>query len=61
MSKKSRLGYIRKIQHVKYVEQMVVERRGKVISSALMYGKVNSIDRELFIKYNDYLMQLRSK
>ncbi len=61
MSKKSRLGYIRRIQHIKYVEQMVVERRSKVISSALMYGKVNSIDRELFIKYNDYLMQLRSK
>jgi len=61
MGKKSRLGYIRRIQHVKYVEQMVVERRSKVISSALMYGKVNSIDRELFIKYNDYLMQLRSK
>jgi|TARA_R110002050_G_scaffold184285_3_gene317749 hypothetical protein len=60
MGKKSRLGYIRRIQHVKYVEQMVVDRRSKVISSALMFGKVNAIDRELFIKYNDYLMQLRS-
>jgi len=61
MRKISKIPYIRKIQHIKYVEKSVVEQRNKVISSSLMFGKVNPLDRELFFKYNDYLVKLKQK
>lgn len=60
MGKKSKIGYIRKIQHIKYVEKMVVDRRANVIKMALLFGKINSLDRELFMKYNDYLQRLKN-
>ena len=60
MSKKSKIGYIRKLQHLKYVESQVVQRRANVIKMALLFGKINSLDRELFMKYNDYLQRLKN-
>ena len=57
----SKIPYIRKFQHIRYVEKMVVFHRNKVASSALMFGKINSIDRILFLKYNDYLSKLINK
>ena len=61
MRNKSKIPYIRKQQHYKYVEQCAVEQRSKIIKSALMFGKVNNVDRELFLKYSDYLMKLKQK
>ena len=58
--KKSKIPFIRKQQHIKYVEACTVERRGKVIKAALLYGKVPNIDRVLFLKYNEYLNKLKS-
>jgi len=59
MGKRSKIPYIRKQQHIKYVEKMAVGQRNKIISSSIMFGKVNKIDRVLFFKYNDYLVKLR--
>jgi len=57
--KKSKIAFIRKHQHIKYVEASTVEQRSKVIKAALLYGKVRYIDRVLFLKYNDYLNKLK--
>ncbi len=61
MRNKSKIPYIRKQQHYKYVESCAVEQRSKIIKSALMFGKVNNVDRELFLKYSDYLIKLKQK
>ena len=29
--------------------------------SAILYGRVDSVHRELFMKYNEYLIKLKSK
>ena len=61
MRRKSKIPYIRKQQHYKYVESRAVEQRGKIIKSAIMFGTVDSVHRELFLKYSEYLIKLKSK
>ena len=61
MKKKSKIPYVRKIQHIKYVEQCVVKQRDRIMRSAILYGKVDSVSRELFLKYNDYLIKVKQK
>ena len=61
MKNKSKIPYIRKIQHIKYVEHSVVKQRDRIMRSAILYGKVDSVSRELFLKYNEYLIRLKQK
>ena len=56
---RSKIPYVRKIQHIKYVETCVIEQRDRIMKSAIMYGKVDPVSRELFLKYNDYLIKLK--
>jgi len=57
-----RLGrYIRRLRHKKYVEESVTQLRGKVCSQAIMYGVVDKKTRDLFLKYNDYLVKLNKE
>jgi len=59
---KSKLGaYIRRTRHIRYVEAYVTHMRGKVASQAIMYGVVDNQTRDLFLKYNSYLVELRKK
>ena len=61
MRRKSKIPYIRKIQHIKYVEACVIKQRDRIMKSAVMYGNVDSVNRELFLKYNEYLIKLKQK
>jgi len=61
MRKRSKIPYIRKQQHYKYVESCAVEQRNEIMKSAIMYGKVDSVSRELFLKYSEYLIKLKQK
>lgn len=61
MTKRSKIPYVRKIQHIKYVEQCVIKQRDQIMKSAILYGRVDSVSRELFLKYNDYLIKLKQK
>ena len=61
MRRKSKIPYIRKIQHIKYVEACVIKQRDRIMKSVVMYGNVDSVDRELFLKYNEYLIKLKQK
>lgn len=57
-----RLGrYIRRLRHKKYVEAYVTQMRSQVASQAIMYGVVDKRTRELFLKYNDYLVKLNKE
>ena len=61
MRKKSKIPYIRKQQHIKYVEACVIKQRDQIMKSAILYGRVDSVSRELFLKYNEYLIKLKQK
>ena len=61
MRKTSKIPYIRKQQHIKYVEACVIKQRDQIMKSAILYGRVDSVSRELFLKYNDYLIKLKQK
>ena len=61
MRRKNKIPYVRKIQHIKYVEQCVITQRDQIMKSAILYGKVDSVSRELFLKYNEYLIKLKNK
>tara|TARA_Y100000389_G_C17053585_1_gene313953 strand:+ start:94 stop:285 length:192 start_codon:yes stop_codon:yes gene_type:complete len=59
---KNKLGaYIRRRRHITYVESYVTKLRSKVASQAIMYGVVDKRTRDLFLKYNSYLIELRKK
>tara|TARA_R100000734_G_C3215964_1_gene29296 strand:- start:189 stop:380 length:192 start_codon:yes stop_codon:yes gene_type:complete len=59
---KNKLGaYIRRRKHTQYVESFVTQLRGKIASQAIMYGNVDKRTRDLFLKYNSYLIELRKK
>lgn len=52
--------YLRKKRHVLYVEKRVVELRGEICQQAVLYGTVDISIRELYLKYNEYLVSLTS-
>lgn len=52
--------YLRKKRHVLYVEKRVVELRGEICQQAVLYGTVDISIRELYLKYNEYLVFLNS-
>jgi len=51
--------YLRKKRHVLYVEKRVVELRGEICQQAVLYGTVDISIRELYLKYNEYLVSLQ--
>ena len=51
--------YLRYKRHVSYVESRVVELRNQICQQAVMYGSVDNLTRDLFLKYNNYLKLLR--
>ena len=53
--------YLRKKRHVLYVEKRVVELRGDICQQAVLYGTVDISIRELYLKYNEYLVELTNK
>jgi len=61
MRRKSKIPYIRRQQHVKYVEACVIKQRDQIMRSAILYGRVDSVSRELYKKENEYLIKLKSK
>ena len=52
--------YLRKKRHVLYVEKRVVQLRGEICQQAVLYGTVDISIRELYLKYNEYLVSLTS-
>ena len=55
------IGYIRRQRHIRYVEDYVTEMRSRVVSRACLYGNTDVTERDLYLKYNEYLKELRKK
>jgi len=53
------IQYLKYKKHVNYVESRVVQLRAKICKDATMYGTIGTVTRELFLKYNNYLIKLR--
>ena len=41
-------------------EKRTLELRAKICNDAAMYGTINTITRELYLKYNNYLIKLNN-
>ena len=52
--------YLRYKKHYNYVESRVVELRNKICQDATKYGTIGTITRDLYLKYNNYLIKLNN-
>ena len=52
--------YLRYKKHYNYVESRVVELRNKICQDATRYGTIGTRTRELYLKYNNYLIKLNN-
>ncbi len=54
------IKYLRYKKHYNYVESRVVELRNKICKDATVYGTIGTRTRELYLKYNNYLLKLKN-
>ena len=54
------IKYLKYKKHRNYVESRVVELRAKICKDATTHGTIGTITRELFLKYNNYLIKLKN-
>ena len=54
------IKYLRYKKHYNYVESRVVELRNKICQDATKYGTIGTRTRDLYLKYNDYLLKLKN-
>jgi hypothetical protein len=52
--------YTRYKRHVLYVEKRVLELRSSICNEACLYGSVDTFTRDMYLKYNDYLVKIKS-
>ena len=53
------IKYLRYKKHYAYVESRTLELRAKICNDAAMHGTINTITRDLYLKYNNYLIKLK--
>jgi len=53
--------YLRYKKHYAYVESRTLKLRGKICHQACLYGTVDQTTRDLYLKYNSYLIKLQEK
>ena len=54
------IKYLRYKKHYAYVETRVVQLRNKICQDATKYGTIGTITRDLYLKYNNYLIKLKN-
>ena len=54
------IKYLKYKKHYAYVEKRTVELRAKICNDAAMHGTINTITRDLYLKYNNYLLKLKN-
>jgi len=54
------IKYLKYKKHYNYVESRVVELRNKICQDATMHGTIGTTTRELYLKYNNYLIKLNN-
>ena len=53
--------YLRFKNHILYVEKSTLDIRSQICMEACIEGLVDETKRTLYLKYNRYLVELRSK
>ncbi len=59
--KKELIKYVKYKKHYSYVESRTLELRTKICKDATMYGTISVTARELYLKYNNYLIKLKDE
>jgi len=54
------IKYLRYKKHYAYVESRTLELRSKICNDAATHGTIGIITRELYLKYNNYLIKLNN-
>ena len=54
------IKYLKWKKHYAYVEKRTVELRSKICNDAATHGTIGIITRELYLKYNNYLIKLKN-
>ena len=54
------IKYLKYKKHYAYVEQKTVELRAKICREATLHGTIGTVTRELYLKYNNYLIKLKN-
>ena len=54
------IKYLRYKKHYAYVESRTLELRAKICNDAAMHGTIGLVTRELYLKYNNYLIKLKN-
>ena len=54
------IKYLKWKKHYAYVEKRTVELRSKICNDAATHGTIGIITRELYLKYNKYLIKLKN-
>ena len=54
------IKYLKYRKHYGYVEKRTLELRAKICNDAAMYGTINTVTRDLYLKYNNYLIKLKN-
>ena len=54
------IKYLRYKKHYNYVESRVVELRNKICQDATKHGTIGTRTRDLYLKYNNYLIKLQN-
>ena len=54
------IKYLRYKKHYAFVEQRTVELRAKICRDATLHGTIGTVTRELYLKYNNYLIKLNN-
>lgn len=58
--KRELIQYLRYKKHYAYVESRTLELRAKICKDATMRGTIGVTTRELYLKYNKYLIKLKN-
>jgi len=54
------IKYLRYKKHVSAIETRLMHLRNKICKQAVLYGDVDQVTREQYLKYNNYLKKLRN-
>ena len=54
------IKYLKWKKHYAYVEKRTVELRAKICHDAATHGTINVTTRDLYLKYNNYLLKLKN-
>ena len=54
------LRYLKYKKHYAYVESRTLELRAKICRDATMHGTIGVTTRDLYLKYNKYLIKLKN-